>query len=64
MARRYKGRPDTLRTDLVLSAVETERNHHWGTVWNAINAFEPSTARKTDTIRAEARKSNSTARQR
>ena len=38
-----------------------ERNYHWGTVLNAIDAFEPSTARKTATIQAEARKSDSTA---
>ena len=31
----------------------TKRNHHWGTVSNAIDAFEPSTTRKTATIRAE-----------
>ena len=30
----------------LLWAAETERNHHWGTVSNAINAFESSTARK------------------
>ena len=35
-------------------------DHHEGTVSNAIDAFEPSTARKTATIRAEARKSDST----
>ena len=40
----------------LLWAVETERNHHWGTVLNAINAFEPSIARKTATIRAGAQK--------
>ena len=39
----------------------TEQNYHWGTVSNAIDAFEPSTAQKTATIRAEARKSDSTA---
>ena len=30
----------------LLWAVETERNHHYGTVSNAIDAFEPSTAQK------------------
>ena len=40
---------------------KTERNHHWGTVSNAIDAYEPSTARKTARIRAEAQKSDSTA---
>ena len=45
----------------LLWAVETEQNHHWGTVSNAIDAFEPSTARKAATIRAEARKSDSAA---
>ena len=30
--------------------IETHRNHHWGTVLNEIDAFEPSTARKTATI--------------
>ena len=35
---------------------QIERNHHWGTVSNLINAFEPSTAGKTATIRSEARK--------
>ena len=44
----------------LLWAVENEPNHHWGTVSNAINALEPSTSRKTTTIRAEARKSDST----
>ena len=48
----------------LLWAIETERNHHRGTVSNAIDAFEPRTARKTDTIRLEARKSDSTAWQR
>ena len=38
-----------------------KRNHYWGTVLNAIDAFKPSTARKTPTIRAEAQKSDSTA---
>ena len=46
----------------LLWTVEAERNHHWGTVSNAIDLFEPSTARKTATIRAESRKSDSTAR--
>ena len=44
-----------------LEAVKTERNLHWGTVSNAVDAFELSTARKTSTIRAEARKCDSTA---
>ena len=48
----------------LLWAVETERNHHWGTVSNAIDAFEPSTVPKTATIWAEARKSDFTAWQR
>ena len=39
-----------------LWAIETERNFYWGTVSNAIDAFEPSTARKTDIIWADARK--------
>ena len=33
----------------------------WGTISNAIDAFEPSTAWKTTTIRTEGRKSDSTA---
>ena len=45
----------------LLRAVEIEQNHHWGTVSNAIDAFELSSARKTATIRAEARKSDSIA---
>ena len=45
----------------LLLAVEAERNHHWETVSYAIDAFEQSTALKTATIRAEARKSDSTA---
>ena len=45
----------------LLWSVENKRNHHWETVSNAIDAFEPSTARKTTTIRAEARKIDSTA---
>ena len=48
----------------LLCAVETKRNYHWVTVSNTIDAFEPSTVRKTSTIRAEARKSDSTASQR
>ena len=46
----------------LLWAFETERNHRRGTVSNAIDAIEPSTARKTATIRAEAWKSDSTAK--
>ena len=38
-----------------------ERNHHWGTVSNAIDVFEPNTVRKMATIQAETRKSDSTA---
>ena len=38
---------------ILLWAVETEQNHHWGTVSNAIDAFEPKSARKTATIRAK-----------
>ena len=45
----------------LLWAVETERNHHWETVSNAIDTFEPGTARKMATMRAEERKSDSTA---
>ena len=45
----------------LLWADENERNHHWGTVSNAIDVFVPSTAWKTATIRAEARKSDTTA---
>ena len=44
----------------LLRAVETEQKKHWETVSNAIEAFKPSTARKTATIRAEVRKSDST----
>ena len=40
----------------LLWAIETEWNHHWGTVSNASDAFESNTARKTATIRAEAQK--------
>ena len=57
----YLGRPGPR---YLLWAVETERNHHWGMVSTIINAFEPRTVRKTATIRAEARKSDSTAWQR
>ena len=45
----------------LLGSVVTERNHQWGTVENAIDAFEPSTTHKTAAIRVEARKSDSTA---
>ena len=45
----------------LLWAVETERNHYWGTVLNSVDAIEPSTAWKTAAIRAEAQKSDSTA---
>ncbi|GJQ74220.1 hypothetical protein Trydic_g19127 [Trypoxylus dichotomus] len=40
---------------------ETERNHHWGMVSTSIDTIEPSIARKTVIIRAEVRKSDSTA---
>ena len=30
----------------LLWGAETERNHYWGTILNALDAFEPSTARK------------------
>ena len=43
---------------------ETVRNHHWGTVANAIDAFKPSTTRKTATIWSKGRKSDITAWQR
>ena len=42
-------------------AVEIESHDHWGTVSNVIDAFESITARKTATMRAEARKSDCTA---
>ena len=48
----------------ILRAVETERTHHWWTVSNTIDAYEPSTSRKTAIIPAEAWKSDSTAWQR
>ena len=51
---------ETNRFD-TLWAVETERDYQWGMVSNVIDAFEPSTARKTATIRVEKRKSDSTA---
>ena len=52
-----EGRPKTFEdVDLIY--------YHWGTISNAIDAFEPSTVRKTATKRGEARKSDSTAWQR
>ena len=39
----------------------TDEAHHWGAVSNAIYAHDPSTVRKTATIRSEAQKSDSTA---
>ena len=59
LLRRQLGRIFTLRRlCCVFGGVETERKYHWETVSNAIDAFEPSTAQKTATIQAEARKND------
>ena len=60
--RKAKNLPKTLM--LFIMSCWSRMKPSLGTVSNAIDEFEPSTARKTATIQAEARKSDSTAWQR